>query len=336
MPRQPVNETIEAPDAEPSVVSGGSGLSAVSTVSKQSVTFPTWDSDKREGWQSFAMRLRAFAKRTGRREVYEVAIGTRAIAEFEGNVEFHDADEMLHCDLVLNVKGSAASEILQSSEETFTDAWPRLMREFGSETSVHRMDLVRQLVSIHMDQYSHEMPRYKSACMELSRRVKQADISIDDVIIYSVLYGLDESYDAYKLITQDKIDQGTVLKPEDIIGNLTNSSEVLTHARHLQSAAPIDVLPNGKYSGTANRTSTGRPKSVCEHCEREGHVKKFCWDLHPELAPAYRKAIADAGLPESTSRKVSLREVLQNAQSNQGTKMSFEQVKEAVAKATQF
>ena len=205
MPRQPVNETIEAPDAEPSVVSGGSGLSAVSTVSKQSVTFPTWDSDKREGWQSFAMRLRAFAKRTGRREVYEVAIGTRAIAEFAGNAEFRDADEMLHCDLVLNVKGSAASEILQSSEETFTDAWPTLMREFGSETSVRRMDLVCQLVSIHMDQYSHEMPRYKSACMELSRRVKQADISIEDVIIYSVLYGLGESYDAYKMHNPIKV-----------------------------------------------------------------------------------------------------------------------------------
>jgi len=109
MPRQPANETTEASDVEPSVVSGGSGLSTLSTVSKQSVTFPTWDSDKREGWQSFAMRLRAFVKRTGRREVYEVAIGTRAIEEFEGNAEFYDADEMLHCDLVLNVKGSVVS-----------------------------------------------------------------------------------------------------------------------------------------------------------------------------------------------------------------------------------
>ena len=74
----------------------------------------------------------------------------------------------------------------------------------------------------------------------------------------------------------------------------------------------------------------------CEHCKREGHIKKFCWDLYPELAPAYKKAIADSGLPEASSRKVSLREVLQKAQSNQGTKMSFEQVKEAVAKSTQF
>ena len=119
MPRQPVDETTEASDVEPSVVSGGFGLSTLSTLSKQPVTFPTWDSDKREGWQSFAMRFCAFSK---------VAIGTRAIADFEGNVGFHDADEMLHCDLVLNVQGSTASEILQSSEETFTDAWPRLMR----------------------------------------------------------------------------------------------------------------------------------------------------------------------------------------------------------------
>ena len=127
-------------------------------------------------------------------------------------------------------------------------------------------------------------------------------------------------YDAYKLITQDKIDQGTALKPEDIIGILTNLSEVLSQARHLQSAAPIDVLPNGKYSGTTNRTNTGsRPKSVCEHCKREGHIKKFCWELYPELAPGYKKAIADAGLPAASSEKVSLREVLQKTQSNHGT-----------------
>ena len=69
MPRQPTKKTIEASDLEPSVVSGGSGLSALSTMSKQSVTFPTWGSDNREGWQSFAMRLRVLAARTDRREV---------------------------------------------------------------------------------------------------------------------------------------------------------------------------------------------------------------------------------------------------------------------------
>ena len=86
----------------------------------------------------------------------------------------------------------------------------------------------------------------------------------------------------------------------------------------------------------ATPTATLWPRVDQVDQRRRPKIKKFCWDLYPELAPAYKKAIADAGLPESTLRKVSLREVLQKTQSNKGTKILFEQVKEAVAKATLF
>lgn len=85
------------------------------------------------------MRVRAFVKRIGRRAIWDVAAGDRSLDDYDEDEDFKEADETLHCDLVLYVKGHEASEILQSSEDRFTDAWPKLMREFGAETSVrHR------------------------------------------------------------------------------------------------------------------------------------------------------------------------------------------------------
>ena len=313
---------------------------------KQSLSFPTWDSDKRDEWQTFSMRVRTFMRRTGSNAVYEVAMGSKDIADFEMDEDFHDYNETLHCDLVLNIKGSGATEILQSSNDTFTDAWPKLLREFGTTTSIRRMELVRQLVTLSMDNYHHEMPKYKAACMELSRRVKEAKLSIEDVIIYSVLFGLDENYDAYKLITQDKIDQGNVVRAEDIIENLTNSSEVLSNARNIQSYAPINVDSYGKYhSGKANHTRKSGLK--CEHCGKTGHAQDGCFELHPEKAPKWWKmkqendngeASGNPSLKDQVngkSAKVSLKTELESMK-NSGANMTIDKVRAAVNRATEL
>ena len=73
-------------------------------------------------------------ERIGRRAIWHVAAGDRSLDDYDEDEDFKEADETLHCDLVLYVKGHEASEILQSSEDRFTDAWPKLMREFGAET----------------------------------------------------------------------------------------------------------------------------------------------------------------------------------------------------------
>ena len=325
MPRS--NTSADESDAAPLSTSAIDPQHA-RAVTRQSLSFPSWDSAKRDEWQAFAMRVRAFVKRIGRRAIWDVVAGDRSLDEYDEDEDFKEADETLHCDLVLYVKGHEASEILQSSEDRFTDAWPKLMREFGAETSVRRMEIVRQLVTLNMDDYQHEMRRYKSACMELSRRVKEAQLSIDDVIIYSVLYGLDESYDAYKIITQDKLDSGTALEVVDVIGNLTNSSEVLTQARHLQQSGPIDVdRATGRMSGCA-RTER---KDVCTYCKKDGHNANNCWRKNPEMTPEWYKQGGN-----QAESDVGLGDMLETMRSNSTKKLSFDEVKSAIAKATRF
>ena len=99
---------------------------------------------------------------TSARGVYAVATGEKELSEFEGNASFAEVNDMLFWDLVLTIEGPQATEILQSSNETFTDAWAKLMREFGQTTSVRRMDIIRNLVQINMNNESLDMYAYKS------------------------------------------------------------------------------------------------------------------------------------------------------------------------------
>ena len=73
-------------------------------VTRQSLSFPSWDSAKRDEWQAFAMRVRAFVKRIGRRAIWDVAAGDRSLDDYDEDEDFKEADETLHCDLVLYVK----------------------------------------------------------------------------------------------------------------------------------------------------------------------------------------------------------------------------------------
>ena len=47
--------------------------------------------------------------------------------------------------------------------------------------------------------------------MQLVRKTKEQSISVEEILIYSVLYSLGPEYDAYRLIAQDKI--GNKMKP---------------------------------------------------------------------------------------------------------------------------
>ena len=67
----------------------------------------------------------------GYKDIYVVATGKRDISEFEDDLSFAEADDTLFCDLVLTIDGDEASEIHQSSNETFTDAWAKLARRIN-------------------------------------------------------------------------------------------------------------------------------------------------------------------------------------------------------------
>ena len=92
------------------------------------------------------MKIKAYCKRMGYADHYAVATCERDISDFNHDVSFNEANDSLFCDLVLNIDGDQASEILQSSNETFTDAWAKLAREFGQTTSTRRMDIICDLV----------------------------------------------------------------------------------------------------------------------------------------------------------------------------------------------
>ena len=101
MPRS--NNTTDEADAAPLSTSAIDPQHA-RAVTRQSLSFPSWDSAKRDEWQAVVMWVRAFVKRIGRRVIWDVAAGDRSLDDCDEDEDFKEADEMLHCDLVLCVK----------------------------------------------------------------------------------------------------------------------------------------------------------------------------------------------------------------------------------------
>ena len=138
------------------------------------------------------------------------------------------------------------------------------MREFGTTTSIRRNALVREITHIDIQQFTN-MQSYRTKCMELVRKIKEQSISVEEILIYSVLYGLGPEYDAYKLIVQDKIDNKMKPTVESIIESFTNSKEVLTYANELDGKTQAYRIQQGQ--------NKDRHKPKCAYCSMEGTKK---------------------------------------------------------------
>ena len=285
------------------------------------------------------MKIRAFVTRSGHRSIFDVIDGTYIIEDFPDDHQVHVANEAYYCDLVLNVTGQCATEQLQAAtSRLFADAWPLLQREFGATSSLRKMEIIRNLVTLNMNDTMNDVTQYKTKAMELKRQVTAAESKVDDIITYSIIYGLDHNYDAYKLMAQDKMDRGVLGGSDDVINSLTNSGEVLTGARNIRGS---ELMANGKY---ARRVKSNQ---ICEHCHKKGHTKDECFDLHPHLLAEFkerRKARkendsnnSDTHMPTTKANKVSLRDIMTKAKtSNQGQQFTIEQLKALVNSATEL
>lgn len=318
-----------------------SRLTAADSSFKQTIQFPKWDDSKRLDFSQYEMRVRAFATRSGHRSVFDVIDGLYIVGDFPDTHIFHVANEAYYCDLVLNVTGQCATEQLQAAtSRLFTEAWPLLQREFGATSSLRKMEIIRNLVTLNMNDTLNDITQYKAKAMELRRQVMTANIDIDDIITYSIIYGLDHNYDAYKLMAQDKMDRGELGGPDAIIQGLTNSGEVITGTRNIRGS---ELQSNGKYAYRINSTN----KPTCEHCGKGGHTKEECFDLNPHLLEEFRakrKAKRDEEKNNTqnnqraitkTNKVVRLCDVMTQAKNlNQGQQLSLDQLKTIVNSAT--
>ena len=132
-----------------------SRLSAADSNFKQTIQFPKWDDTKRYDFSQYEMRVRAFVTRAGHRSVFDVIDGTYIVEDFPDDHTFHMANEAYYCDLVLNVTGQCATEQLQAAtSRLFTEAWPLLQREFGATSSLRKMEIIRNLVTLNIMTHS--------------------------------------------------------------------------------------------------------------------------------------------------------------------------------------
>lgn len=312
---------------------------------KQTISFPKWDDGNKLQFSTFEMKVRAFITRSGHKSIFDVIDGYFIIDDFPEEHAFHAANEAYYCDLVLNITGRAAAEQLQAATtRLFTEAWPLLQAEFGTTSSLRKMEIIRDLTSLNMNEHMNEITAYKARALELWRQMKVCNITAADVATYSVIYGLDHNYDAYKLMAQDKMDRGVLGSPDEVIQGLTNAGECIQGARNISGSYK---LPSGKYI-KEHEVHRAKSQVMCEHCHKSGHTKDQCFDLHPEILEdfkARRKAKKgadgdsklDLSIPNVATKAVKLRDAMMTAKNmNQGKELTLNQIKTLVNSATEL
>jgi len=139
-----------------------------------------------------------------------------------------------------------------------------------------------------MDNY---LDAYRTYCQEL--RSSGAEIS-NEIEASVLLNGLGEEYENFIVATtqsfrQHAEDGNAEIDVERLISQLCDESRRRTAGTEIGN-------PDIQTNGNAMVASRKRPRVMCVHCGKNGHLRSDCWVLHPEKRRSRRHGTAEANL----------------------------------------
>ena len=109
--------------------------------------------------------------------------------------------------------------------------------------------------------------------------ISKNDAPSDCVKVVILLNALDNEYNQVKLFLEDRDD----LTMERAIGKLKDV-ECRLKEDNKETTTVLFTKTRNKKSKSRSRNATGSKQGLqCGHCNKPGHEKAQCWNLHPEL-----------------------------------------------------
>jgi hypothetical protein len=320
---------------------------------------PRWDSTKVELWPTFATDFESFVEYAGGHRLVELLNAT-AVSETliparsrsqtaersvqgvpddsdeappedapiqdrsELTPEERSMDVQFYHLLKLSITGPGHDAILHVGEKSFITAFGILRKEHGAANCLRKSALIQQLFDLT---YQGQINEFKQQALSLLRLVFEAKVDLEDIIMACLLNAFEgDEFQAFKLMTAKQIDEGERINLYDHIQSIANS---------------VELSQQSKARSTSLRV-TGEPS--CTRCGRSNHAKNQCFakshvdgakltDRPPSQAPDPRPR---GGKGKDKRRKSGgkLSDLLRNLNGGDGNKLSLDQVKNAVARAT--
>ena len=188
-------------------------------------------------------------------------------------------DYQLHSILNASVSGKRRNTITQVQIPSWVQAWAALHYELGATNAKRRMEVLNKLTHL---QFSSDVAEFKSTCTALVTEVYQAEITLEDIIMNSVLMAIrDPDAQTLKLVMAETLEKKgkTDLDVIDFIDKTCTTLEVSGMAKPRQTHAwkASHAPKKAPKKKGVNFSGSALPSDFCKRCGRQGHIKSECF-----------------------------------------------------------
>src|SRR4030095_5163768 len=162
-----------------------------------------------------------------------------------------------------------------------SDMWTTLEEKYSPKTVTTLLQVVRELMTVKMDDGVDTMEQHLQKLQRLKRRVEEHGETISDTIFNGIL--LNSITDTYNVVvsileSQDK------LTPTVIVNRLLEEYRKGGMAEKTKMALLTKQKDKAEKGGKF-KDKAGSKGKRCDTCGKTSHDKASCWVEHPELRP---------------------------------------------------
>ena len=189
--------------------------------------------------------------------------------------DLRDPEKVLDAEL-FNILDSCISGPLRTAlhgvqVRSFIQGWVLLQKDKGAHNSQRKTELIMKLLSIEFRNLTPT--QFKASNLSIVREVYDARVTLEDIIMTSIMNSLPREYDNAKIALASKIDDDSKDDKDvyEYIQHTTNILELI----HPQSQWE---LPQRRNKNTLNALKASQGKvPPCSRCGRKNHKLEECF-----------------------------------------------------------
>ena len=172
-------------------------------------------------------------------------------------------------------------------------AWDTLRDTYAERGFNYKSQLITELATLSSEGYT-DVQGYANYHLELCRKIVElGGLSLDDFSPAMFLNGLGSQYALWVTGARSRARRDGPPKVTDLVAELVDEERLVSK----DNGASIALLGQGPKRGKHQEVR-------CPECNKLGHTKDSCWQLHPELIPSWisrkNKATKAAGSSSQT------------------------------------
>ena len=205
----------------------------------------------------------------------EIEIRTREITAYEHlNVDETKLDGAL-CNILDGcITGPLRTALAGVQVRSFIQAWVLLQKDKGAHNSQRKTELIAKLMGItypSMENKVQSPTEFKASTLSIVRELYDARVTLEDIIMTSIMNSLPREYQNAKISLAEKIDDDSK-DDKDVYEYIQHTTNIL------ELIAPPKEWENGalKKANQINALKTAM-QNACHRCWRTNHKLKDCF-----------------------------------------------------------